>query len=86
MKKKSKNSKELSKKLEDLNDWYGRQPFDNVLKITGIDLFDYPEVDEMEENDQMCSRDEAIDEAKEKWNELSLEEKETFRKQIGDSW
>jgi hypothetical protein len=28
---------------KELNDWYGRQPFDNVEKITSVNLWDLPE-------------------------------------------
>jgi len=84
-----KKQKPLSKKVkqnEELDNWYGAQPFDNVLKITGIDLMDYHEADEMEDGDKQPDRDEAIDIAKDIWLEMSVEEKQGWRDKIGDSW
>ena len=69
-----------------MNDWYGRQPFDNVSKITGLDPMEYPEADDMEEGDKQPDRDEAIGIAKDIWNEFTLAEKKEWRKKIGDSW
>ena len=74
-------------RLECLNDWYGRQPFDNVEKITNVDIWNSPEADEIDLDDtETKSRDEILDEAKKVWNELSLEEKGNWRKEIGDEY
>jgi len=69
---------------EELDAWYGRQPFDNVKKITGIDPMDYPEADDADEQD--ATRDDALDEAREIWDDMELEEKQSWFETIGDNW
>ena len=76
---------------KELDDWYGRQPFDNVKKITGVDLYEYPEADDSEffsyhDDENEKSRDEAIDEARELWDEMDIEEKKSWRERIGDNF
>ena len=77
--------KQLTK--EELNDWYGRQPFDTVEKITGVDIGGAVESDDIEEDDEeTVSRDEALDEAKKFWNKMTLTEKREAHKSYDKGW
>jgi hypothetical protein len=67
---------------QELDEWYGRQPFDNVKKITHIDLFEYS--DETDNEDE--SRDKGIEEARKIWDSYSFEEKQEYYEEIGDNW
>ncbi len=72
--------------IKDLNDWYGRQPFDNVEKITGVDIWGASEADDIADEDTTTvSRDEALDEAKKIWDKMSLSQKQEWRDSIGDN-
>jgi hypothetical protein len=79
----------ITQKISDkeLNDWYGKQPFDNVEKITRVQIWLHPEADDIKEGDtETKSRDEALDEAKEVWNKMHFLEKEAWREKLGDFW
>ena len=62
--------------LEELNAWYGQQPFDMVEQITGIDIWNACEDDELGNlDDGRISRTQALDEAREVWDKMSLSAK-----------
>jgi hypothetical protein len=65
-----------------LNEWYFRQPFDNVKKITNIDLFEYSD----EADNEGETLDKGIEEARKIWDSYSLEEKQEYYEEIGDNW
>lgn len=71
-----------------LNEWYGRQPFDNVEKITGVDIWGHREAEfiDLETEPDEISRDQALDEARKVWNSLSVEMKQMWFDQIGVSF
>ena len=58
-----------------LNDWYGRQSFDNVAKITSIDPWDSIDGTQLEED---------LDDAKEVWLLLSFAEKMEWVRKLGE--
>jgi len=76
--------KKQSKVEKELDDWYCRQPFDNVEKITGVDIWGV--IDETEKRDYEKELEEALDTARVEWNRMTLSEKKAWRKKIGDSW
>ena len=68
-----------------LNVWYGQSDFDTVEKITGVDIWNCPENDDIEDKDLPTTKDRstALEEAEVVWNKLSTEEK--FGKFIEES-
>ena len=70
---------------QELDSWYFRQPFDNVERITGVDIWNCPESDDIEDWDSWTvSRDEALDSARDIWDEMSDEEKLYWMEEIGN--
>jgi len=71
---------------EELDVWYVSLPFIIVHKITGINPLDYPELIKIpeDEEDKGTSREEAIDLARDSWNNCSLQEKIEYHERYKD--
>ena len=67
-----------------LNDWFGGTSFDEVEKITGMNIWDYPEAIDVEDSSKETDRDEALEFAKGEWNAKSLEIRTKYYVEIGE--
>ena len=72
--------RERKGELDELNAWYGQQNFDMVEKITGIDIWGAYEDDDIEEGDtEKVSRTQALNEAREVWDKMSIDAKAEWK-------